>query len=280
MPSNYRVRELWLGWTKCRGIKLIYLVAVSENRFGIFTPPKSKLGKWIEKIKHFHEQIFENWVEIMFRDCYWTVSIKCEISNPSNLHIICADLGMLPLPVTVTMSLSYVSICFHWILFEFVFVSCCVDLFGVTIPSWKNLGVCKVIKTFQRHFRGRENHPTPNAAPVYHFPSMSSPGKARQRRAIIDGIRESITFGAEEGQCSLGVGCWVVVPTSRKSDLLDTEKIGQIFEGLVVNWFFVICAWVCSFVCLRDCVCSIICVFVDWFMRTQIFKHYNGTLLI
>lgn len=149
-----------------------------------------------------------------------------------------------------------------------------------TIPSWKNLGVWKVIKTFQRHFRGQENHPTPNVATVYHFPSMSSPLKARQRRAIIDGIRESITFGAEEGQCSLGVRGWVAVPTSRKLDLLDAEKIGQIFEGLVVNLFFVISSWVCSFVCLRTMfVQSFACLFTDS-CRHRYLIHYNGTLLI
>lgn len=56
---------------------------------------------------------------------------------------------------------------------------CCLDLFGVTIPSWKNLGVWKVMKTFQRHFRGQGNHPTPKVAPVYHFSIHVQPSKGK-----------------------------------------------------------------------------------------------------
>ena len=115
-----------------------------------------------------------------------------------------------------------------------------VDLFGVTIPSWKNLGVWKVIKTFQRHFRGQENHPTPNAAPVYHFHLFSvhvQPCKGKT--AACHHWWHTWINHLRRGGGAVQFGSWVAVPTSCKLDLLDTEKIGQIFEGLVVGWFFV-----------------------------------------
>jgi len=121
MPSNYRVRELWLGWTKCTGDQIDVLGGGFGYRFGIFAPPKRKWG--ITELKRSKNSISR----------FLKIGLKF----------------------------------------------CCLDLFGVTIPSWKNLGVWKVMKTFQRHFRGQGNHPTPKVAPVYHFSIHVQPSKGK-----------------------------------------------------------------------------------------------------